>query len=145
MLSNPANYLNAHLYSVCQRMDKVVLNTKKLPSILFKYGPKSIFLPKLSFEGQLDEIDKKQLYPLRTTAAVQEMHGKITFQFQILDPSCLQLCPAVQMCSSWPRPNRYPIYRISISARYQLFFPISDPTWSSFEYHRVLGIREDIN
>ena len=59
MLSNPANYLNAHLYSVCQRMDKVVLNTKNLPYTLFKYGPKSIFLPKLSFEGQLDEIDKQ--------------------------------------------------------------------------------------
>ena len=40
-------------------MDKVVLNTKNLPSTLFKCGPKSIFLAKLSFEGQLDEIDKQ--------------------------------------------------------------------------------------
>ena len=59
MLSNPANYLNAHLYSVCQRMDKVVLNTKKTTFHTFKFGPKSIFLPKSNFEGQLDEIDKQ--------------------------------------------------------------------------------------
>ena len=40
-------------------MDKVVLNTKNLPSTLFMCGPKNIFLTKLSFEGQLDEIDKQ--------------------------------------------------------------------------------------